>query len=371
MSAFVLTRSKGRETQLSGDPVTGPVLLLRKLSFGAAVRAEVWQLLADMVESGLELEEALRTLIKGYLRTNRRGRAGVLAEMVSAGLDGKMAERLAPYTMSPEQLILDGLGRQEARAVFASAARLLRNQLALRKALTEAIAMPILLFFSLFALMLFFGLELLPALEEVVDFESLPLVQDITVSVTLALSDNPARLGVWIAGGIAGLVMLMRVWTGPGRVLADRVPPFSVMRLHAGTGFLFALVEYGRNGTTINADLLERMASVSGRYAASRIRALIPHVQTNDNIGDAALTAEQGFPDDEFAVVMSALWNRRDGIEGAGQFLERRLVQIESNVKARMAVLNAGLLILVTVVLVLLMSIMFSVFETLDRTGVM
>ena len=370
MSGFLFSRDTGKLVQLSGDPVSGPALWLRKLSFGTAVRAEVWQLLADMVSAGLELEEALETLIRGYLRTNRRGRAMVLAEMVSAGLDGKMADRLAPYTLSPEQLILDGLGRQEARAVFTSAARLLRNHLALRKALTEAIAMPILLFVSLFALILFFGLELLPALGEIVDFGTLPLVQDITVSVTLALSDNPLRLVFWLAGLFIGLVLLMRVWTGSGRVLADRVPPFSVMRLQAGVGFVFALIEYGRNGTTINVDLLERMASVSGRYTASRIRALIPHVQTNDNIGEAALAAQQGFPDDAFAVVMSALWNRKDGIEGVGRFLDRRLVQIESTVKARMAVLNGVLLTLVAVVLVLLLSIMLPVFEQLNQVGI-
>ena len=353
--------------QLSGEPVTGLVLLWRKLGFGAATRAEVWQLLADVVEAGVKLEDALDTLIDGYLRTGRRVRAQVLAEMVSAGFDAKLSERLAPYTAPSERLILDGLGTQEAHVVFASAARLLRNRLALRKALTEAIAMPILLAVSLFALILFFGIELLPALGEIVDFETLPPVQDITVSVTLALSDNPARLFFWIAAGMTGLIMLMRVWTGPGRTLADRFPPFSVMKLQAGTGFLFAVIEYGRNGTSVTPALLERMARVTGRYEASRIRALIPPMQGDDNLGAAALAAGQGFPDDDLAVVLRTLWSREDGIARAGQFLERRLVQIESNVKARMAALNTALLGLVAVVLVLLLSIMMPVFDQLNQ----
>ncbi len=370
MTGLVLTRRKSRDTQLSGDPVTGPVLLLRKLGFGAAVRAKVWQLLADIVKNGVKLEKALEIVIRGYLRTNRRGRAQVLAEMVSGGLDGKMAERVAPYSSAPERLIFEGLESQAAHVVFGAAARLLRNRLALRKALTEAIAMPVLLFFSLFALILFFGIELLPALGEIVDFGALPPVQKVTVDVTLALADNPARLGFWVAGFLTGLVLLMRLWTGPGRAFADRFPPFSVMRLQAGAGFLFAVIEYGRGGTTINPDLLERMARNTGRYAASRIRALIPHMQTNDNLGDAALAAGQGFPDDELAVVLQALWNVEGGIDRAGYFLESRLKEIESDVKARMAVLNGALLTLVTVVLILLMMIMFSAFDSFNRTGV-
>ena len=354
-------------TQLSGEPVTGLVLLWRKLGFGAATRAEVWQLLADVVEAAVPLNEATDALIEGYLRSGRRGRALVLAEMRTGLSDGRIGERLAPYISAPERLIFEGLEEQKAHVVFGSAARLLRNRLALRKALNEAIAMPILLAFSLFALILFFGIELLPALGEIVDFETLPPVQDITVSVTLALSDNPWRLALWIAGFMAGLLTLMRVWTGPGRTLADRVPPFSVMKLQAGTGFLFAVIEYGRNGTGITSDLLERMASVTGRYEASRIRALIAPFRRNGNLGTAALEAGQGFPDNDLAVVLRTLWDRTNGIERAGQFLERRLTQIESNVKARMAVLNTALLGLVAVVLVLLMSIMMPIFDQLNR----
>lgn len=357
----------GNQARLSGDPVTGPALLWRRLFFGPATRAEVWQLVADVVEAGVSLDETVETLVDGYLRAGRRGRALVLAEMRAGLLDGNAATRLASYVSPPERLILDGLGSQEAGVIFGSAARLLRNRLALRKALTEAIAMPILLTFGLLALVLFFGLELLPALAEIVDFSSLPPMQDVTVTVTLALSDNPQALAFWIAGVVAVTATLMRLWTGPGRTLADKVPPFSLMRLQAGTGFLFAVIEYGRNGTAVTPALLVRMAEATGRYEASRIRALIPPLERTGNLGAAALAAGQGFPDDHLAVVLRILWNREEGIARAGRFLERRLERIESGVKARMAVLNAVLLTLVTVVLVLLMSVMMPVFEQLNQ----
>ena len=366
MEAALAGRGAG-QAALPGDPVGGPARLWRAAAFGAAARAETWQLLADVTEAGVSVEETFETLIAGFRRAGRTGRALVLAEMRAGLLDGNAGARLAPYVSAPERLLLDGLGSQQADAVFRGAARLMRNRMALRRATAEAVAMPVLLCFGLLALVLFFGLELLPALGEIVDFGTLPPLQDVTVRVTLALSADPLALAWGIAGAAAALAALMRLWTGPGRAFADRFPPFSLMRLQAGTGFLFAVIEHGRNGTAVTPRLLERMAKATGRYEASRIRALVPHMERTGNLGAAAMEAGQGFPDDALAPVLRTLWNRKDGIARAGVFLERRLERIEAGVKARMAVLNAALLTLVTAVLVLLMSVMMPVFDQLNR----
>lgn len=357
---------------LSGAPVNGLALLRRKLGFGTAARAEVWQLLADVVESGIELEQALDALILGCLKTGRLARARVLAELRAAWLDNDLPDRLSRYALPPERLILDGLGALEAHVVFGSAARLLRTRLAMRKALSEALALPLLLVGGLIGIIVFFGLQLLPALSEVIDLDALGGLQGIIVQGTLGFSANPTRLGIGIVGCIAGLGLLMRVWTGWGRVFADRFPPFSVMRLQAGTGFLFAVIEYGRGGRAITPDLLERMARAGGRYEASRIRALAGGLAGNDNLGDAALEAGQGFPDDEMAVVLRLLWKRPGGIARAGDFLDRRLAQIETSIKARMAALNVLLMIAVATALLGLMSIALPIVDQINQqiTGV-
>lgn len=354
------------DLQLNGDPVRGPALWWRKLAFGPNVRVEVWQLLADVTQSGVSLDRTVEALMRSYHGSGRKARAMVLAELV-AGLAARgMGARLVPYVSPAERLIFEGLDRTQAPITFTSAARLLRTRLALRKALTEAIAMPILLTLSLFGLMIFFGLELLPAFAEIVDFDDLPTVQGVTVAVTLAFAAHPLRLALWLTGFVLFLLILMRVWTGWGRTFADRFPPFSVMRLQAGTAFLFAVIEHGRTGGAVTPALMERMAQATGRYEASRIRALAGPLERDDNLGTASLEAGQGFPDRDMAVVMQLLWSRENGIERAGAFLTRRLEQIETAVKTRMAVLNGVLLTLVTVVLVLLLSIMMPVFDQLN-----
>ena len=354
------------QVRFSGDPVRGPARLWRKLAFGAAARAELWQLLADVTEAGVDPGDAVETLIKACLRRGRKGRALVLAEMRAGLLDGNAGERLAPYVSAPERLLLDGIGSQNADAVFGGAARLLRNRMALSKALTAAIAMPVFLSVCLLALVLFFGLELLPAFAEIVDFDTLPPLQAAAVGITLAISGDPLALAFWIAGIATALVLLMQYWTGPGRAFADRFPPFSVMRLQAGTGFLFAVTEYGRAGVAITPRLLEDMARTAGRYGASRIRALVPHLERTGNLGTAALEAGQGFPDDELAAVLQVLWNEERGVERAGQFLERRLERIEGGVKARMVVLNVVLMIVIAAALLALMSVALPLVDQLN-----
>ena len=354
------------QVRFSGDPVRGPARLWRKLAFGAAARAELWQLFADVTEAGVDPGDAVETLIKACLRRGRKGRALVLAEMRAGLLDGNAGERLAPYVSAPERLLLDGIGSQNADAVFGGAARLLRNRMALSKALTAAIAMPVFLSVCLLALVLFFGLELLPAFAEIVDFDTLPPLQAAAVGITLAISGDPLALAFWIAGIATALVLLMQYWTGPGRAFADRFPPFSVIRLQAGTGFLFAVTEYGQAGVAITPRLLEDMARTAGRYGASRIRALVPHLERTGNLGTAALEAGQGFPDDELAAVLQVLWNEERGVERSGRFLERRLERIEGGVKARMAVLNVVLMIVIAAALLALMSVALPLVDQLN-----
>ena len=356
----------GVQAPLSGDRPGFGARLWRGLAFGTVTRAETWQLLADVTKAGVPPDRAIETLIGAWRRPGRTGRAFVLAEMRAGLFDGNAGERLAPYVSAAERLLLEGLRKQDASAVFGGAARLLRNRMALRKALLGAVAMPLLLFAGLVAMVIFFGRQLLPSFAQIVDFETLPPLQDAVVTVTLAISGNPLALAWWIGGLAAALAALTRLWTGPGRALADRFPPFSVVRLQAGTGFLFALTEYGNAGVAITPRTLDAMANATGRYEASRIRAIRSHFERTGNMGTAALAAGQGFPDDELAVVLQVFWNEEDGVRRSGEFLERRLERIEDNVRARMAILNVLLMVVIAAALLALMSVALPLFDQLN-----
>ena len=61
------------ETVLSGDPVSRPLRMIRAHSFGAAIRADIWQLLADITGSGVALDEAIGGLNQRILADGQEG----------------------------------------------------------------------------------------------------------------------------------------------------------------------------------------------------------------------------------------------------------------------------------------------------------
>ena len=353
----------------SAAPAGWPVRSWRRLGFGVSRRVEVWQLLADALEgSGEDLGQMMEAVAEGYALQRRGTVAAVLLE-IRAGLSGgDISARMAPYCTPAERILFDGIGRTGAGTVFRSASRLLRCQAAMRKAVLDAVALPALLLCGLLGLVMFFGLSLLPALAQVVDLDALTGLQGWTVRVTRAFAANPFGVVAWTGAAAGALALLMRWWTGPGRTWADRVPPFSLMRLQVGAGFLFAVIECGRGGQQVNTDLLERMADVAGPYGRSRIRAVARcYARAGGNLGDAALMAGQGFPAMELSAVLRTLWNRPGGIARCGDVLERWLGRTEDSVRARMAATNIVLLALAAAALLALMSIALPVIDQINQ----
>ena len=342
-------------------------LVWRKLVFNTRQREETWQLLSDVLSGGGNLSRMLEAVAEGYMLQGQRTVAAVLMEVRGGIPDDQLRERLAPYSGTSERILFDGLGKQDPIVIFGSAARLLRSDLAINRAISSALAMPLLLLGGFLALLMFFGLSLLPALDQVVSFDDLPPFQGWIVRTTQAFAASPLRLAVIVAGAVGGLVLAMRFWTGPGRALIDRVPPFSLLRLRAGSGFLFAVVEYGRTGEAVTTALLQRMAAAAPPYARSRINALADNfTRAGNNLGEAALMAGHGFPANDLTAVLRALWNAEDGIDRIGIVLERWLLRIEDNVKKGMAVLNVVLLTLIAAALLALMSIALPIVDQIN-----
>ncbi len=351
-----------------GAPLHGPARLWRRIRFPKRVRAETWQILADAMAGGSDAGRMIEALAEGYRLSGQGAVADVLLEIRVGIGEARLSERMEPYVGTAERLVFEGFGAHDPARICASAARVLRMELAFRKAVGAAVALPAVLLAGLLGLFYFFGLQLLPALEELVDFDLLPGFPGAVVGLALGFAERPLVPAFAVAGVVAAVALLMRYWTGFGRRVADRFPPFSMQRLQAGAGFLFAVTEYGRSGQAVTTRVLERMAAEAPPYAASRIRALAAEfVPAGSNLGAAALRAGQGFPAVELMAVLRALWNEPDGIQRCGGFIERWMERVETTVRARMAVLNGVLLTAVAVALLALMSIALPIVDQISR----
>ena len=342
----------------SGRRTSRPVTIWRRVAFTKAVRADVWQLLADILASGAQISPTLEAMAEAYHAQGRPTVAAVLIDLREAIPRGRFVERVAGYTGSGEQIILQGYGEVDAGRVFASAARLLRMQLTLSAAIRNAVALPALLVAGLIGMVFLFGLQLYPSLEQIVDFAGLPIHHQWVIAIVSGFTANPWVPVLVIAALATALAWALPNWSGTGRRAADRIPPFSLMRLSAGAGFLFGVIEHGRSGQAVTTRLFERMAAMARPYASSRISAIARvYVRSGGNLGTASIMAGQGFPAPELGAILRMLWNEADGIERAGAFTDRWLARIEATLQARMLVLNAILLTLIAGALILLMSV--------------
>ena len=345
-----------------------PVLLYRRLMFGRQTRADVWQLLADILDSGAQISPTLGAMAAAYRAQGKHAVADVILELRAAIPRLEFTQVVARYAGTGETIVMDGFGRQDAARIAAGAARLVRMEIALRRAIWGAVALPLLLILGLIGLVFLFGLNLFPALEDVVDFETLPVFHQWLAWAVVGFAGNPLLPALTLAAPAAVIAWALPNWSGPGRATADRFPPFSLARLQAGAGFLFAVIEYGRAGEGITTRLFRRMAGTARPYAASRIRAIeANYVAGGNNLGAASRLAGQGFPSPELGPILEMLWNREDGITRAGVFTDRWLDRVEITVRARMAMVNAVLLALIAAALVVLISIALPITEELNK----
>ena len=349
------------------DLTTRRPLILKRAAFGPAVRAEVWQLLADVMDSGVQFSRALETLADSYDLQRRGLLAEVMRDLRRSVTENRVQERFGLYMGTAERLLWRGYERQDVGHICRSCARILRLQQNIRSSILKAIAQPILLLMGIVALLMIFGHQLFPALSDIVAFERLPASAETIVSLTLSFAAKPYAVAGWIGALIGGMILSMRYQTGPMRRVLDRFPPWSLMRLSQGAGFLMAVIEYGRTGQRVNTALLDDMALTAPPYAKSRIHALmINFVPSGTNLGEASIRAGQGFPSEELAVVLRILWNEQGGIERAGLFVDRWLARVEDTIKARMATLNAALLVLMASILIGLLSVALPMVEQIS-----
>ena len=166
-----------------GLAVSKPVLLWRRLFFTKAVRGDVWQLLADILEGGSDISRTLEAMAEAYRAQGKPVVATVLTDLRAAIPRRRFAERIADYCGPAERLILQGYGEADTARIFGSAARLVRMELAMRSAIVNAVALPVVLVVGLIGIVFLFGLKLYPALEQIADFETLPVFQQWVIAI--------------------------------------------------------------------------------------------------------------------------------------------------------------------------------------------
>jgi len=138
---------------------------------------------------------------------------------------------------------------------------------------------------------------------------------------------------------MAVIYFTISIWTGPIRVLFDKIPPWSLYKVFVGISWLLAMAALIKGGTPVSTALraLRRDAT---RYLRERIDKTLVYVNNGDNLGQALGKTKMEFPDKEVVddlKIYSELDNFEEALDNmANEWLEESVIMIEE----KAAILN-------------------------------
>jgi len=316
---------------------------LGKLMFSRQVRAEVWQMIADLTGSGMELGRALELVAKTF--SNRSpGVGGILIDLRRSIASDRFRETVRRYVPESEALIFSKFGSVNDAELFRAAARISRVESEIQKAIVSAVIRPAFLMLIIMVLLYFLGKDFYPVLTLVAPMDTWPESWQFVAHIALWVAENPLLLFLYLAVFYVIYKVIQRGYVGPFRKHLDKIPPFSLYRLSVGATFTFVILENAAVGNSINSSLLRVLSKDASRYGKSRIMAIAKHVSAM-NIGTAAIQAGQNFPDPELNAVLEAYSEQKDWVNNFRKYAETWLQRLEAKVKAAVAVMNMALLI--------------------------
>ena len=337
------------------------------LVLGRRARVDCFRTVADLLESGFELERALDVIVRAQRGQGPGLRARLLEGWRRALVENRFSEAMAVSAPPAEAMIFQAYGHIEAADLFAAAARVADLRDRQISAVRKALAMPLTLAGGLAAMLWAAGGYFVPVLESVVPPERWGPAAGMFRAASVWLHAEPLVFCAAIAAIAAAVGAAMVHWTGPGRTALDRIAPFSLYRTITGSAFLFVALEFLAAGLDLNDRAFEDLKRHASPYARHRIAAIQRGMARGAGLGRAMVLAGHGFPDPALVPVAAALDGAPGWEDKLGRFVERWVGRSEDLLKSRAAVLNGVLLIVVTAAMAAGIDAMFSVLQQAGR----
>lgn len=322
---------------------------------GTEARIDVWNLMTDLMEAGLDMGTALEVTIGTCRDQRQNGRAWVLRKWAGALRAGRFHQEIARWVPASEAMVLQAEGRVDATRLFAAAARIAEAKSEQSAALWSALGMPLVLAAGILTSLWLSGSLFVPVMAEVAPRERWDTPARLFGDASLWVYENDLAIALWSGAGMAVLAFLVANWTGRGRALADRVAPFSLYRTIAGSAFLFVVIELLRAGIDLNDRTFARLRASSSRYTRSRIEAIERRMRAGAGMGRAMVDCGLGFPDPSLVGVVAALeqtrgWETRlAGFAGRWSTRARRLLRQRTMLASGLLLALAAILVAIAV----------------------
>ena len=327
-------------------------------------RIVVWRLCAHLLESGIEIERVFPLVREMYVVQGKRRIAARVGSLEDAVKTVRLSDAVGRNASGGEALVFQAFGRTDAVAVFAAAARIAEVQDKLVMALRSNLAVPCFLLLALLGMVWVAGEFFVPQLTDYYPMSSWPGWSRNADELCLWVAGEILWLGIAAAAAVGALIVLSLAWTGTGRAAADRVVPFSWIRLVTGLAFLLTAIECVRAGLDLNERTFAALGRGGTRYVRHRIAAIAANMSRGLGFGQAMAATGHGFPEPQLIAVVAALEGMPQWESRLGTFCERWVERAEHLVRSRTLIVNRVLLLLVGAVVAGGISALFEILKS-------
>ncbi len=343
------------------------IRVVRVLSVGTTARVNIWNLMADLLGNSFGLREALEL----SLTANRRNALlrYVLRrwQFAHAGGMGTFVAELSRWVPASEALIFYGMGRVNIEALFRAAAEVAEMRARQIRAIWAALAIPALIAFFVLGMVWYIGGYVMPVMRQSTDPATWPGYVHATDAVATGFYEYDWVFGLVLLVAVAVVWVAVLRWTGRGRRSLDLVAPFSLYRIVSGSAFFLVVLEFLRLRVDLTEQTWERLSMGASPYVRSRIRSIqVQMVRGGMGFGRALEAAGTGFPDETLVTVAAALDGRPGWEEQLRGFTDRWIERSGAVMAGAALVLNAGLMVVSTVVALVMISMVFEVFSKVE-----
>lgn len=169
----------------------------------------------------------------------------------------------------------------------------------IRRAVRGAIAYPLFLLVLTFGIIVMVGLYLVPPLIEVA---GTGVVWRGAARGLINMSNFTVKYWYVFAGVFTGVLFVIWLsfanWSGRIRAMFDRLPPWSIYKIHISVGWLMSLSSMISAGITM-PDAMRMLADNANRYLRDILEEALHYIANGDNLGTALSRSERDFPNKE------------------------------------------------------------------------
>lgn len=274
-----------------------------KTQFSDTVRLRLYRKMAKMLSNGLPLLkvlEELRDRASSQGKKPKEPLAVILDDCRRGVQNGRLlSEALEGWVPKAEQMILMA-GEQSGRleGTLLSVVAVVQANKKINAVIVGGLAYPVAILFLVLAYIYLFGTKVIPQFTMLMD----PAKWHGAARSLYLMSVWVQQWMLYAVIGVAALLVLVFVslprWRGNVRIVLDRVPPYSIYRLMAGSGFLMAFAALQAAGVTVEKSLM-RLSNMAQPWLRERLDGALLGVRSGLNCGEALRNAGYGFPSQE------------------------------------------------------------------------